>query len=181
MPILILQKFTAGGIESGGYSIAKFGNVVLTRMFPHFKPKPSEDGVKAFALCPFAVPTKLVLDEYEKDMSPEDAKRKVAKMIHDASKNRMLTKEEVGEAMVHSLRRDVDGSVYLVFPDLPLIEVPDSGPPLVTALYAVGRVATSLGKDSLSKREVKVILFVLLYVGFYVLHNFLMLILSLLF
>ena len=57
--------------------MAKFGNVILTRMFPHFKPKPSDDGVKTYALCPFAVPTKLVTDEYAKGiMDPEDAKRK---------------------------------------------------------------------------------------------------------
>ena len=94
---------------------------------------------------------------------------------------RMLIKEEVGEAMVHSLRRDVDGSVYLVYPDMPLIEVPDSGPPLIKALYAIGKVGTALGKDSLSKKEVQVILLVLLYIGFYVLHNILILFLSFLF
>ena len=148
-------------------------------MFPHFKPKPSDDGVKTYALCPFAVPTKLCLDEYGKGMAPEDAKRMVAKKVSKVG--RMLTKEEVGEAMVHSLRRDVDGSVYLVFPDLPLIEVPDTGPPFLAALVAVGKVAIALGKHSLSEREVKVILFVLLYIGFYVLHNFLMLLLSFLF
>ena len=95
--------------------------------------------------------------------------------------SRMLIKEEVGEAMVHSLRRDVDGSVYLVYPDMPLIEVPDSGPPLIKALYAIGKVGTALGKDSLSKKEVQVILLFLLYIGFYVLHNILILFLSFLF
>ena len=83
--------------------------------------------------------------------------------------------------MVHSLKRDVDGSVYLVLPDLPLIDVPDSGPPLIDALCAVGKVATALGKESLSKAEVKVILFVLLYIGFYVFHKVLMTIWSFLF
>ena len=83
-----LQKFTSGGIESGGYSVAKFGNVVLTRMFPHFKPRPSDDGVKTYALCPFAVPTRLVLDGFGKDKSPEDAKREAAKMVFNATKSR---------------------------------------------------------------------------------------------
>ena len=106
---------------------------------------------------------------------------KVAKIVYDAKKERLLAKEEVGEAMIHALRRDVDGSVYLVYPDLPLIEVPDSGPPLIAALYAVGKVAIAFGKDSLSEREVKIVLLVLLYIGFYVLHNFLMLLLSFVF
>ena len=83
-----LQKFTSGGIESGGYSVAKFGNVVLTRMFPHFKPRPSDDGVKTYALCPFAVPTRLVLDGFGKDKSPEDAKREAAKTVFNATKSR---------------------------------------------------------------------------------------------
>ena len=83
-----LQKFTSGGIESGGYSVAKFGNVVLTRMFPHFRPRPSDDGVKTYALCPFAVPTKLVLDGFGKEKSPEDAKRDAAKAVFNATKSR---------------------------------------------------------------------------------------------
>ena len=52
-----LQKFPPpnSSLESGGYSIAKFGNVVLTRSFPKMdiKPTPAEEGIKAFALCPF--------------------------------------------------------------------------------------------------------------------------------
>ena len=169
------------GLESGGYSVAKFGNVILTRMFPYFNPKPSDDGVKTYALCPYFVPTRLVLEEYGKEISTEDAKRKAAEDIFNFGKSRMLVKEEVGEAMIHSLKRDTDGSVYFIFPGLPLIEVPDSGIPLITILYAVGKVAVGLGKESLSVREVKVLLFVLLYVGFYLLHRFIMFLSSVLF
>ena len=103
------------------------------------------------------------------------------KDVYALTKSRMLAKEEVGEAMIHSLRRDVDGSVYYIFPDLPLIEVPDSGIPLVSVLYAVGKVAVGLGKESLSAREVKVLLFILLYIGFYLLHKFVLILLSILF
>ena len=168
------------GIEGGGYSVAKFGNVILTRMFPHFNPKPSDDGVKTYALCPFFVPTRLMLEEYGKEVSPEDAKRKAAKDVYGFSKSRMLAKEEVGEAMMQSLRRDVDGSVYFIYPDLPLIEVPDSGAPLIFILYAVGKVAIAFGKDSLNVRDVKIFLFVLLYIAFFMLHKFISLILSVL-
>ena len=68
--------------------MAKFGNVVLTRMFPHFRPRPSEDGVKTYALCPFAVPTRLVLDGFGKEKSPDDAKREAAKAVFNATKSR---------------------------------------------------------------------------------------------
>ena len=47
------QKVDFGSIDQAGYSMSKHGNVVLTRMYPHFKPAPSDDGVKAYALCPF--------------------------------------------------------------------------------------------------------------------------------
>lgn len=168
------------GIESGGYSVAKFGNVILTRMFPYFNPKPSDDGVKSYALCPFFVPTRLVLEEYGAGVSAEDAERRAAKDIYSYSKSRMLAKEEVGEAMMHSLRRDADGSVYFIYPDLPLIEVPDSGVALISVLYAVGKVAIAFGKDSLNVNEVKILLFVLLYIAFYMLHKFIWFILSIL-
>ena len=57
-------------------------------MFPHFKPKPSDDGVKTYALCPFVVPTKLALGHYGKDISPEDARRKCEKSVYSATKSR---------------------------------------------------------------------------------------------
>ena len=69
------------GLESGGYSVAKFGNVVLTRMFPNMKPCPSHEGVKAYAICPWYVPTKMVTDEHEK-LSREESQLRVAQEIH---------------------------------------------------------------------------------------------------
>ena len=35
----------------------------------------------------------------------------------------MLVVEEVGEALMHSLKRDVDGAAYMIFPDMPIFEV----------------------------------------------------------
>ena len=166
------------GIESGGYSIAKFGNVVLTRYFPGSDPRPSDDGVKAYALCPFFVPTRLMLEEYGREVSTEDALRRAARDVYGYSKSRMLAKEEVGEALMQSLRRDADGSVYFIYPGLPLIEVPDPGFGFVSALYAVGKLAMTFGIDALSVRDVKVLLFVLLYIGFFMLHKIIVLLLS---
>ena len=35
----------------------------------------------------------------------------------------MLVVEEVGEALIHSLKRDTDGAAYMIFPDMPIFEV----------------------------------------------------------
>ena len=181
-----LQKFPPPGssLDSGGYSIAKFGNVVLTRSFPKMamKPTPSEDGVKAFALCPFYVPTKLVTDEY-KGLSTEESKLRVAREIHKESKGltRMLVVEEVGEALIHSLKRDADGAAYMIFPDMPIFEVPDPAHLFILCLFAAGKVANALGRESLGAKEVCVILLLLFYIGFYLLHFILMTIISIIF
>ena len=59
---------------------------MLTRSFPKMviKPTPAEEGIKAFALCPFFAPTKLVTDEYE-GLSVEEAKLKVEIQIRKES------------------------------------------------------------------------------------------------
>ena len=44
--------------------------------------------------------------------------------------------------LAHTLREDVDGACYFVYPDLPIIETPDPGPPLILALMAVGKVGS---------------------------------------
>ena len=69
------------GLGSGGYSVAKFGNVVLTRMFPNMKPCPADEGVKAFAICPWYVPTQMVTEEH-KELSREESELMVAQEIH---------------------------------------------------------------------------------------------------
>ena len=51
------------GLDGGGYAISKHANVALTQMFPHLNPKPSEDGVKAYSLCPSGVPTRMILGD----------------------------------------------------------------------------------------------------------------------
>ena len=42
--------------------------------------------------------------------------------------------------LAHTLRKDIDGACYFVYPDLPIIETPDPGPPLILALMAAGKV-----------------------------------------
>jgi len=180
-----LIKVDFGPIDSAGYSMSKHGNVVLTRMFPHFKPAPADDGVKAYALCPFYIPTRMVLEEpsfgNKEGTEKEEATRNATQEIFKRSKSRMLTMDEVSDMLAHTLKKDVDGACYFVYPDLPIIETPDPGPPLILSLMAVGKVGNALGKDSLTAKEVGIILFCLLYVGFYLLHHILMIILSIIF
>ena len=68
-------------------------------MYPHFKPAPADDGVKAYALCPFYIPTRMVLEEpnfgNKEGTGLEEATRNATKEIFKRSKSRMLTMEEV--------------------------------------------------------------------------------------
>ena len=108
---------------------------------------------------------------------------RVAREIHKESKGltRMLVVEEVGEALIHSLKRDADGATYLIFPDMPIFEVPDPAYPFILSLFAVGKVANALGRDSLNSKEVCILLLLLFYVGFYLLRFALMTIISIIF
>ena len=153
------------GIDGGGYAISKHENVVLTQMFPHLNPKPSEDGIKAYALCPSFVPTRLVLGDGKQSQLKD-------------RKWRPLTLKEVGKAMMHSLQKDVDGACYFIYPDLPIIEVPDKGVVQMFILFAVGKVAAALGMRSLDKKGVIIVLLFLLYFGFFLLHQTLMALVS---
>ena len=174
------QKFADCGLDGGGYAISKHENVVLTRMFPHFKPDPSDDGVKAYALCPVFVPTRLVLDEFGIE-DREEAMRHAAREVYKGRGTRFLTFEEVGAAMMHSMKKDVNGACYFIFPDLPIIEVPDTGVIHMNILVMVGKVVAALGKTNLRKEGVGITLFFLLYVGFFLLHKIMLILLSIIF
>ena len=123
------------------------------------------------------VPTRLVLDEFGiKDR--EEAKRHAAKEVYKGRGIRFLKFEEVGAAMMHSLKRDINGACYFIFPDIPIIEVPDTGVIHMTILVMVGKVVAALGKTYLNKKGVAITLFFLLYVGFYLLHKIMSILLS---
>ena len=174
------QKFVDCGLDGGGYAISKHENVVLTRMFPHFKPDPLDDDVKAYALCPVFVPTRLVLDEFGiKDR--EEAKRHAAREVYKGRGTRFLTFEEVGEAMMHSLKKDVSGACYFISPDMPIIHVPDTGVIHMTMLVLVGKFVAALGITDLSKKGLGIALFFLLYVGFFLLNKIICMLFSLIF
>ena len=69
----------------------------------------------------------------------------------------------------------------MIFPDMPIFEVPDPAYPFILGLFAVGKVANALGRDALNSKEVCIILLLLFYVGFYLLHFTLMTFISFLF
>ena len=123
------------------------------------------------------VPTRLVLDEFGiKDR--EEAKRHAAKEVYKGRGIRFLKFEEVGAAMLHSLKKDINGACYLIFPDIPIIEVPDTGVIHMTILVMVGKVVAAMGKTYLSKKCVAITLFFVLYLGFYLLHKIMSILLS---
>ena len=156
---LIVSKDHFGltcGADGGGYAISKHVNVALTQMFPHLTPKPSEDGVKAYALCSSGVPTRMILGDI-KQTKLEDRRR--------------LTLQEVGNALMHSLQKDIDGACYFIYPDLPIIEVPHKNEIQMHILFIVGKVATAIGMKYLSKKSVHIILLFFMYLGFFLLHQ----------
>ena len=112
---LKFQKVDFGDIDQAGYSMSKHGNVVLTRMYPHFKPAPADDGVKAYALCPFYIPTRMVLEEpsfgNKEGMGKEEATRNATKEIFKRTKDRMLTMEEVS-GMKHYFVQGCTGRTF---------------------------------------------------------------------
>ena len=125
------------------------------------------------------VPTRLVLDEFGiKDR--EEAKRHAAREVYKGRGIRFLKFEEVGAAMLHSLKKDINGACYFIFPDIPIIEVPDTGVIHMTILVMVGKVVAALGKTYLSKRGLGITLFFVLYVGFYLLNKIMSILLSIL-
>ena len=74
-------------------------------MFPHIKPRPSDDGVKAYTICPSVVPTDMNIGEAGVE-DREEAVRIFAKMARERNYGtRALVKEEVGEAMMHSMKQ----------------------------------------------------------------------------
>ena len=84
---------------------------------------------------------------------------------------RRLTLQEVGKALMHSLQKDIDGACYFIYPDSPIIEVPDKSVIQRHVLFIVGKVGAAIGMKYLSKKSVHVILMFLMYLGFFLLHK----------
>ena len=88
--------------------MAKHGIVALTRAFLVSEPKMSDsEGIKCYAIAPFFADTNLVRSIFESD--PETVKNTGVENMEDLSKKvkmRILTVNEVGDAMIKSLQYD---------------------------------------------------------------------------
>ncbi len=74
-----------------------------------------------------------------------------------------------------------DGSIYCIFPDLPLLQVPDNNLPFAGMLYIVGKVARAFNLEVLTPKTFYAISIVLLYLFFYFFNAFVSLIWSIVF
>ena len=96
-------------------------------------PKPWEDdGIKAYALCPWFANTDLLkestnIKELEKD-----------------TMFRVLTVEDVGNAFEEALIADKNGGVYIVFPDIPIIDYPELNKISILPVIAFAKFASML-------------------------------------
>lgn len=104
-----------GKFDDLGYTVSKFGAVSFTRSYAACsRPKPWEDDqIKAYAVCPWFANTDLVKETTE-----------IGK-IEKKTKVRVLTVEEVGNAFDQALEADSNGGVFMVFPDVPVIQFPE--------------------------------------------------------
>lgn len=123
-----LSVAALGDLNSSGYTIAKHGMVSLTRSFR--SKVYHEEGIKCYTLAPWFADTNLVRSQLEKAKetnSPGFRGNRVTSMeeLSKAVHTRILTVEEVGEAMMTSLKIDKNGAVYSIMPDSPLIEYPN--------------------------------------------------------
>ena len=56
-----LQSVGPGDISKSGYTIAKWGNIAMTRLFATSRPNLEDDGVKSYALAPYFTRTQLAM------------------------------------------------------------------------------------------------------------------------
>jgi len=120
-----------GSINDVGYTSAKHGVVALTRSFKTSKPSvENSEGIKSYAICPYFADTQLVRDA----VSIDDLTKRI--------KGRVLTVSEVGHAFELSLKIDQTGECYVVFPDCPPFQVPNTN---MTTLGAMIGFGTMLG------------------------------------
>ena len=78
------------------------------------RPKPWEDDqIKAYAVCPWFANTELVKETT------------TLEELEEKTKVRVLTVEEVGNSFEQALEADTNGGVFMVFPDVPVIQFPE--------------------------------------------------------
>ncbi len=139
---------STGRLHHAGYGVAKSAIASFTRNFADpFDARGdifASDGVKAYALCPTHAQTELMTSLCEGDREVGDTIMKLAKVV------RMLTVEEVGDALMAAIERDSNGSCYVVCPNSPLLDIPNVNMAASIAFIAIG---TLLGKLNILSRH----------------------------
>ena len=162
-----------GDITSAGYNISKWGNMALTRSFAEVLPDVYDtEGVKCYGLCPWFVDTRLVNQSFELAPKGGFESRFSSVKVHnmddlvESTKNRALTAEEIAGAMMESLRVDKTGAMYIVFPEVPLVEVPSIHNVLCLSYIAAAKIGHFLGFRVFKAWQFGIVLFIALYVLF---------------
>ena len=163
-----------GDIHAMGYNISKWSNIAMTRSFADVKPDPYEsEGIKAYALAPWFAETRMVLEGFNEDSKFETRTGSTISCVEDlkrVTRHRILTKQEVGEAMIQSLRRDKTGAVYVIFPDCALIEYPQFHNASFAVTVLIAKLATRLGLEVMSPWQFLALALVVLFGIFYILQ-----------
>lgn len=158
--------FVTGGfpLEGAGYTVSKHGIVALTRAFVDSEPSTYDvDAIKCYALAPRFADTNLVRSSFEtaEQQGKEWVHRGATlKSMADLTKKtgRVLTVNEVGEALMESLKQDKNGAVYVVMSDMPLIEYPHDA---IIRFYSIAMMAkligSRLGLDILRPKHIYII------------------------
>ena len=145
-----------GDINGTGYNITKWGNIALTRNFELAQPNPYDaEGIKSYALCPWFADTAMVRNGVD------------VVALEKRTKNRILTVGEVGHAMMRSLELDKNGAVYVMFPEVPLIEYTNIRNNAFFLHVAVAKIAGTLGQDVLTPTGFYIVTFFLLWIAFW--------------
>lgn len=92
--------------------------------------------MKAYALCPWFADTQLLRNEIS-DLAK----------LERATKTRVLTAQEVGQAMITALDKDKDGACYLIYPDVPLIDFPNCNENLFACSVVAGWILKKVGYE----------------------------------
>jgi len=164
-----------GDINCAGYCVSKHGMVSMTRSFITSDPKPYDtDGIKCYALCPVFVDTNLVREGLKSKEHKSKARLggKPAGNIEElakATKMRVMTVNEIGDAMKKSLQYDKDGAVYAILPDMPLIEWPDDeSARFMSIVMANMMVGSRLNIELFTAKHYYAIVLICLFLFFYI-------------
>ena len=75
--------------------------------------------MKAYALCPWFADTQLFNDSKGVNETEKKSREKLSNRF------RVLTVEDVGDALEEAIDADDNGGIFMVFPDTPIIKFPE--------------------------------------------------------